>query len=286
MSSRYLERPGEPRIAWTLDTPKEPARGRVLLVHGYAEHSARYQRVVDLWTGRGLAVARLDLRGHGRSEGPRGHVATFSDYVSDVTGLLDALREEEGWKGGDRPVVFGHSLGGLIASHSALVLGDAIAGLALTSPFLGTARAVPPAQLALGKVLGRFVPTLRQPSGLKGSDCTHDAEIARRYDEDPLGFRHVTIGWFLAVGAAQRELLSRAPELRTPLFCIAAGDDRLVSLEATRRFFALAGSTEKELDVRDGLFHEVLNELDWQAHATRLAEKMLGWSSATHARGS
>jgi alpha-beta hydrolase superfamily lysophospholipase len=280
MSFRYLERSGEPRIAWRLDVPNEPARGRVLMVHGYADHSARFTHVAEAWTKRGLAVARLDLRGHGESEGPRGHVSAFSDYVSDVRALFDLLQTEPGWTGGTKPVLFGHSMGALIASHSALVLGDRISGLALTSPFIGVARTVPPAQVALGRVLARFVPGLRQPSGLKGSDCTRNTEIAARYDEDPLRFKHVTIGWFNAISQAQRDLLSRAPELRTRLFCVAAGDDRVVSLEATRRFFALAGSTEKELDVRDGLYHEVLNEPEWEPIAARLAERMLAWSSS------
>jgi acylglycerol lipase len=276
-SLRTLERPGEPKITWQLDAPTGKARGSVLLVHGFADHSARYERVVDLWVARGLAVGRLDLRGHGRSEGPRGHVDSFSDYVRDVTAVLDALGREPEWQAGKKPVLFGHSMGGLVTAHTTLSLGDRVAGLALTSPFFGLAKPVPALQRVLASVAGRLAPQLKQPSGLKGSDCTHDVEIARAYDADPLGFKFVRAGWFLEIMQAHRELFASASRFRLPLFCIAAGEDRLVSTPATERFFAVAGSQEKELDVRPGLFHEVLNEPDWQAHASRLADRMLRW---------
>ena len=44
-----------------------------------------------------------------------------------------------------------------------------------------------------------------------------------------------------------------------------------------RRFFDLVGSVEKELEVREGLFHEVLNEPDWRDHSEKLATRMLRW---------
>ncbi len=277
--NRFLERAGEPRILYRLDAARGVRRGRVVVVHGFAEHSGRYDRVVDLWTHQGLDVARLDLRGHGGSDGVRGHASSIDEYVSDVTALLRELESCADFAGPGKPIIFGHSMGGLIATHVAFTHEHTIAGLALTSPFFDVAKPVPALQVLLGKVAAKVAPRLRQPSGLKGSDCTHDAAIARAYDEDPLSFHHVTAGWFVAISAAQRDALDRAPTLFVPLFCIAAGEDRVVSLRATKRFFALAGSTEKELDVRPGLFHEVLNELDWKDHATHLAERMLRWAS-------
>jgi acylglycerol lipase len=277
-SMRAFERPGEPRLSFRVDPPaRGSSLGRVLLIHGYADHSARFDRIVDLWTERGLSVARLDLRGHGQSEGPRGHIHRFTDYVRDVTDLLTKLENMPEWHAESRPVLFGHSMGGLIATHAALTLGSRVAGLALTSPFFEVAKPPLAIQRALGPIVARIAPTLRQPSGLQGRDMTHDAAIAQAYDADPLGFAHVTVGWFSEITRAQTEIMDRAPTLRLPCFCIAAGDDRAVSVAATRRFFSRLGSSEKELDVRPGLFHEVLNEPDYREHAGRLADHMLRW---------
>jgi alpha-beta hydrolase superfamily lysophospholipase len=276
---KYLERPGEPKIAYRIESPDGDARGRVLLVHGYAEHSARYDRVVTLFRERGLAVARLDLRGHGESEGPRGHVASFADYVRDVGDLLTLLELDPAWRGPKQPVLFGHSLGGLISTYTALANSSRLAGLALTSPFYGLAQKLPRLQLMLGKAVARIAPTLRQPSNLKGTDLTHDTALATTYDQDPLHFGHVTVGWFNQVSKAQEALPAKARSLTLPVYCIAAGDDRVVDVAATRRVVGSFQSADKELVVEPGLFHEVLNEPSWRDHAARLAERMVRWSA-------
>jgi lysophospholipase len=280
---QFLERKGRARLGFRVDPAKGAPRGRVLLIHGYADHAARFDHVAQDWNERGLTVARFDLTGHGTTEGPRGHVNSFDDYLNDVRDVLAALDKDPAWNGSDgapkKLVLFGHSMGALIALHTALLLGSDVAGVALTSPFLAVAKKVPAFQVALGKIVSRLAPGLRQPSGLRGEDMCHSPDVVARYDTDPLRFNHITVGWFVAIGRAQEELFARAPALRAPVYCIAAGDDRVVSLEATRRLFDRIGSPSKELEVRDGLFHEVLNEPDWRDHSRKLAEHMLSWSS-------
>lgn len=275
----FLERPGRPRLGFRVDRATGTCRGKVLLVHGYADHSSRFDHVAQDWASRGLTVGRFDLTGHGTSDGPRGHIGSFDEYLDDVRDVMAALEKKPEWEAPGRPILFGHSMGGLIAAHMALLWGDRTAGLALTSPFLAVAKKVPAIQLGLAKVVSRLAPGLRQPSGLRGEDMCHDPAVVARYDSDPLRFDHVTVGWFVTIGKAQEELFGRAPALRARLYCIAAGDDRVVSVEATRRFFDRVGSAEKELDVRAGLFHEVLNEPDWRDHSRKLADRMLIWAS-------
>jgi alpha-beta hydrolase superfamily lysophospholipase len=283
MTFREFERHGEPSIAYRVDGPATGSLGRVLLVHGYAEHSARYDRTVALWVGRSLTVARFDLRGHGRSGGPRGHVQAFGQYAEDLRMLLDHLETEPLWRsaghGPGRPVLFGHSLGGLIATHTAAELGERVAGLALSSPFFGLALPISAPLRLLARVAARVAPGLRQSSGLRGDELTHDPELAAGYDTDPLGFHHATAGWFIEAERAQVQLLDVAPRLRCPVLLLAAGDDRVASTDAARRTFDRFGSVQKEFEAIPGFFHELLNEPGWRAVATRYANHMLRWSA-------
>src|SRR5947207_15697829 len=57
--------------------PEGTPRAVVVIVHGYAEHSGRYQHVGEALAARGYAVETLDLRGHGRSTGDRAIVRSF-----------------------------------------------------------------------------------------------------------------------------------------------------------------------------------------------------------------
>src|SRR5437867_3769474 len=68
-------------------------RGVVLLAHGYAEHVGRYRDFIVHLAARGLAVAAVDHRGHGRSGGPRGHCRDFAEFVADLR-TLAGLAEE------------------------------------------------------------------------------------------------------------------------------------------------------------------------------------------------
>ena len=52
--------------------PPEPERV-VVLAHGFAEHSGRYDSLGAWFAARGVAVHALDHEGHGRSAGRRGH---------------------------------------------------------------------------------------------------------------------------------------------------------------------------------------------------------------------
>jgi alpha-beta hydrolase superfamily lysophospholipase len=274
-----IRRANRPRLAVEIFAPAKATRAAVLLSHGYAEHAGRYHRVIDGWTKRGLLVATYDLRGHGRSEGRRGHVDSFREYLEDVNAVLGELERHDRWPAGKKPVLFGHSLGGLIAASVAAEAPARFAGLAMTSPFFGLALRVPKVKVWAGRVVSRILPTLSQPSGLKGSELTHDVDLAARYDQDPLHFSHVTARWFAEMEDAQTGLLKSAPRLTLPMFCLAAGDDRVASTPATQRLFARAASKDKELVVLQDLYHEVLNEPDRDQYIATLAERMIRWAA-------
>ncbi len=272
--------PRDPVLAWRLHRPDGAPKGAVLLTHGYGEHSGRYDEVVAGWTARGLLVATWDLRGHGHSEGPRGHVAHFSDYVRDAIELLDALDADVAWHAASPPVVFGHSLGGLITAHVALAAPGRMRGVALSSPFFGLALSVPAAKRIAGRLMSRLVPTFGLPTGLKGADLTHDEAIAHAYDVDPLGVKNATARWFTEATAAQAEAFERAPELRLPLLCLHGGADKVASVEASEAFVARASSKDKRHERIAGRYHEILNEPERAGYITAFADAMCAWSAA------
>ncbi|MGE3458066.1 MAG: alpha/beta fold hydrolase, partial [Kofleriaceae bacterium] len=65
--------------------PEATPRGSVVITHGYSEHCGRYREVANVIVRAGWAVLSYDVRGHGRSPGPRGYVDRFKTYVDDLT---------------------------------------------------------------------------------------------------------------------------------------------------------------------------------------------------------
>jgi len=263
----------DPVLRYTVQKPEGTPAGAVLLVHGYADHMKRFDRVAQAWLAKGLSVARFDLRGHGTSEGRRGHVESFREYLRDVDEMLRELERDDGWKASGPPVLFGHSLGGLIALHAAVEFEPWVRGLAMTSPFFGLSLAVPLWKRKLGSLTSSLVPTLSLPSGLSGADVTRDERASRDYDADPLVFPNATARWFAETSRVQAESFKVARRVRVPAACLLAGADRVASTPTSQR--VLAGVKDCRLQVVDGAYHEILNDPGWERWADWLADEML-----------
>lgn len=255
-----------------------PRRGTVVVLHGYCEHRGRYRHVAEHLNRQGYDVLVGDLRGHGESGGERGFVRRFADYVDDTRALLACAAKELAEPGGpgsqaDKPILLGHSMGGLVALEFALAYPDALKALALSAPFLGLKIKVPSWKRGLGLVASVLRPTLRLPSGLQSADLSHDPEVGRRYDADPLVTHDATARWFTEVLAAHADVHARAGRVRVPTLMQVAGDDRIVDAAVSQVVFDRLGASDKNLTVYPGLFHEIFNELDQQ----RVLSDLTNW---------
>ena len=74
--------------------PEAPAKGAICLVHGLGEHTGRYEHVAAKLTENGYALLGCDLRGHGKSGGPRGHYPNFDQVMKDVRSALEFLKQK------------------------------------------------------------------------------------------------------------------------------------------------------------------------------------------------
>jgi len=276
-----------PTLYFTSARPAQPV-AMVAMVHGYADHGGRYEHVQRAWADRGLASVIVDLRGHGRSEGQRGACRQFAEYHDDVHELVElATRRAEGLP----LLMFAHSFGGLVATHYALSQSSRtpersegsvanenklpFKALVLSNPYLRLQVKVPKAKLVAARIASSVVPFLSLASGLAGKDVTRDPERAKAYDEDPLVFPTANSRWFMETQQAQARVLARARELELPLYVALGLGDRIVTPAAGRELFEAAASKDKTLDERPGLFHEVLNEPEWESIAGAMADWML-----------
>jgi alpha-beta hydrolase superfamily lysophospholipase len=267
--------PQDPRLCWALHKPAGDVRAAVLLTHGYGDHQARYDHVVKAWTAKGLLVATWDLRGHGDSEGPRGHIVSFDDYLRDLFELVDRLDREPVFKAAGKPVAFGHSMGGLVTFHAVLQQQDRFRGMALCSPQFALAMSVPIYKRVPAKALSRLVPRLAMPSGLTGSMCTRDPDRARDYDNDPKVFPTATARWFTEALAAMQSAGERASRITLPLVALLAGDDKVVSTQAARTLLQSTSSKTKDIRVLDGYYHEIINDPGRDEWIAYFADRML-----------
>lgn len=95
----------------------------VLLLHGYPQTKAMWERVAAALAGR-YTVVSADLRGYGESDRPAGDVYSKREMATDQVAVMREL-------GYDRFFVAGHDRGGRVAHRMAVDHPDAVAGIAV-----------------------------------------------------------------------------------------------------------------------------------------------------------
>ena len=120
--------------------PDGEPKGVLCIVHGYAEHSGRYDYVGGWLAQRGYAVHALDLRGHGHSEGDRVFIRSFNEYLDDVDAFLALVRARHG---GATPWLLGHSMGGAVVALSAVTRCPDVRGLLFSGAVIAAPEGTP-----------------------------------------------------------------------------------------------------------------------------------------------
>jgi acylglycerol lipase len=236
--------------------PETEPRGVVCLVHGLGEHSGRYAHLAAFLNQAGYVLLAFDLRGHGKSEGQRGHAPSCGALLDDLSQLL----EEAAARYPDRPrFLYGHSLGGNLVIEYALRRCPQLAGVIATGPSFRLAFEPPAWKLTLGKIMYNLWPTLAMSNELDRQALSRDPEVVRAYSEDPLV--HDRVSARLAMDMFQSGLwsLEHAAEFPLPLLLMHGGADRLTSAQASREFAAQVGD-RCTLKIWDGFYHEIHNE--------------------------
>ncbi len=244
------------------------------IVHGLGEHGGRYETVAEALTDAGIDTWSYDQRGNGGSGGLRGHVDSWSILHDDLQARLVSLRTA--YPG--RPLVlYGHSLGGLVACGYVLCgldrpLPDV---LVLSAPALDDNQ--PGWQRPMARLLNGVVPKLRLANGIPDDGRSHDPAVGAKVNVDPLCGTSSTVRTGAEAFREQdrlRMLLEGLDSMPVPTYILHGSADPIVPLRATDVFEGKGNSTRR---VHEGLRHEQHHEPE---HEAVLAE-VVAWLRET-----
>lgn len=237
------------RRGWVPDR----ARASIILVHGFGEHSGRYEHVGQWFADRSFAVHAYDHRGHGRSAGRRCHVDRFDDYLDDLAIVLEQVRA-------DAPdsalFLVGHSMGGLVVAAFARERSPSVAGVVLSGAALAAPRRM--VRFRIVPLVRAVLPRLRLSAGLDLAGLSTDPRVLEAYLADPLVERKMTSSLAVELLSELERTAPRGAEVALPLLALHGGDDSICSPSGSEQFAAAAPAARF---IRyQGLRHEIFNE--------------------------
>ena len=258
-------------LFYRFQVPAGPA-GVVLLLHGYAEHSGRYEWVMERLAEAGLAVYAPDHRGFGRSACP-GALADLEslDYtIEDIARLIAVVR-------GALPsaplFLLGTSMGGMIALLFGLRHPEGLAGLVTLGAAVEIPEYISPLLLRVSGVLSRLLPKLpAQPFDYRLAN--RDPKVIQSMEEDPLFYKgkmRARTGYQQLLGI--REVAAGLSRLQLPLLLLHGREDRIIAPKTSEMIFQAASSPDKTVKIIPALWHNLLNEPEKQ----QVLEMILDW---------
>jgi lysophospholipase len=251
--------------------PEADKKCFLILLHGMGEHSGRYQNFAEFLAKRGIQSFIPDLRGFGQSGGKRGFVRHFADYTKD----LEALHKFLVRSNPETPIfLLGHSFGGLIASSylSSNAENSKPAGLILSSPLFGVKLHVAVWRKVLGNLLSFCVPSFTLDNPINPQKLTHDETLIEAYKKDPQVHHKVSARLYRELSLELKKTTLMAKNISQSVLLLQAGEDQIVSKEASIAFYNSLNSKDKELEIYPSLFHEILNESSRETVFNRIAD--------------
>lgn len=233
------------------------ARAGLIIVHGIAEHGARYRHAAQSFAAAGIACFVYDQRGHGEFPGPRTHVADFAQFAAD----LGSIGEDVRLRNPDLPLfVWGHSMGSIVVALAAAHDLDWARGVITTGCALDAMPKLDGAAGAALRIAAAFLPRLRINLRLDAAALTHDLEEQRRHMNDPLVPRTASLRLLHGFAQACRTSYEHAAQIELPWLAVHGDADRVCPISGSQRLIAALGSRDKQLVCYPGLLHEVHHE--------------------------
>ncbi len=230
--------------------------------HGFTANSGIYFNIGLEFASLGYGFCMHDQRGHGRTASnlDKGYVNSFNEFLEDLEYFTLFARERYG---GEKVVLLGHSMGGLIVLLYAGKIGrvgDAVVGCspAVKIPVKKTHR-------LLLAVLSAVTPRKKiRFSSSSGTSEEIDKEVKNLIKDSDLALKEVSARLLHELLKAQEEFWKYVDKIRMPVLLVHGKKDSLIPAEACVRTYESLRTEIKELKIYENMGHNLFHEPGWR----------------------
>lgn len=238
----------------------------IVIIHGIGEHQGRYAHVAKYFIKSGYEVYSYDQRGHGLSDGKRGHSYGVQSNLDDLDAVLETVQC-------DQLFLYGHSFGGNVLVNYLLNRSNAKLNAAVLSGAWMWLKKKPSGfEFALAKAMNSIFPSFTKNNKIDVTALSSIDKVGVDYLNDPLVHPKISVGLFMDFYPAGLKAIENAVELKIPTLLIHGEDDRIVDPEGSREFAKNAGAIS-ELRIYSDTRHELHND----TRAEEILEGVVEW---------
>ncbi|MET3575322.1 alpha/beta hydrolase [Bhargavaea ullalensis] len=237
---------------WKWEAEGQP-KATVVLFHNAYEYHGRHAWLIERFRTAGMHVIAGDLPGHG-SRGTEVHDEAIQEYREFAGQLVKAGLAES------VPLfLYGHGLGGLLAADQARLMGNACAGLVLTSPWFALDHLPPKMKGALSGI-GKIA------SGIKFNHRITEEMLTRAPEPGAaegsrLSYHPVaTAGWYRELALYMREMSELPAAGGAPVLLHTGEKDEIASRKAAREWLVKEGREEFQYKMWNNCRHDIFHE--------------------------
>jgi len=256
IEEHFIQTSGHQQIFTRICLPESRLAGILLVVHGLGEHCGRYAtHFSKFYTGHDYGIVAFDLPGHGKSEGPRGHIDKPFALIEIIDHLLKKIIDRFPSLA---TYIYGHSFGGEITLWYTLVRKPAISGVILSAPLIGPKDPVPFPKLIVAKTMERVMPSFSMDNGLPINMLSRDPEIITQYQADPLVHSRLSARTGMIIINRGKWISDHIHENTENILLMVGGNEGIVNLKAVEQL--AKNSSKIHLKIWPNLYHELHNE--------------------------
>lgn len=239
-------------------TPEKKVNAVICLIHGLGDHSGWFKDLFNFFVGSNFAIFTFDLRGHGKSEGMRGHIPSYEALMKDIDLLFNIAQKSFQ---GVPLFLYGHSFGGNQVLNYALRRHPDISGIIASAPWLRLYSNPSRIKLYSNFFMSKVKPSVYVNNVVNEENLSHNQDISISQKQDPLVHNFVSASLFTNAYKSGEWAIKNASDLDIPLLLLHGDSDKITSCSASEEFIKNAPANFVTFKVWEGLYHSLHNEI-------------------------
>lgn len=259
IESYQVHSSGGIKLACTSWHPSDPPEAVLFIVHGLGEHADRYEEMAKTFASQKIAVFAFDHRGHGKSEGKKGHAKSVDQLIEDTEHALMKCRSLFL----EIPIfLFGHSMGGqVVASYLNKIKSKEIEGAIISSAWFRLVKPIAVWQLKLVKHVRALFPGITLSNGIDAAEISSVKTEVALYKNDPLIHDKISLSLFYSLFQNGINLINFAQLSKMPVLVCHGASDQITSPQSSEHFAKKLGD-KAEFKLWPNAFHDPHHDVD------------------------